>query len=195
MCGQGIYHRDMVSQRTRCHSGKTVRTACPGTGCPSPPRPVHTPPPLLWNLLGGDALSLPSGRKSLPVGSAGSETDAHSVCRVSVVMNPFPFRGSDSPWHPRPMEDGVSVHACCRGHRSLTPWHDSEEGASLLPRCPPLWVPRGKMSSPLMQGGRWRGKLPADSLFWQNHSDGWGKSNPLLFPKVTLFCLGRGVCM
>lgn len=126
------------------------------------------------------------------MGSAGSETDARSVCRVSVFMNPFPFRGSDSPWHPRPMEDGVSVHAHCRGHHSLMPWHDSEEGASLLPRCPPPWVPRGKMPSSLMQGGRWRGKLPADSLFWQNHSDGWGKSNPLLFPKVTLFCLGGG---
>lgn len=39
------------------------------------------------------------------MGSAGSETDARSVCRVPALMNPFPFPGSDSPWHPRPMED------------------------------------------------------------------------------------------
>lgn len=59
----------------------------------------------------------------------------------------------------------MTVRARCQGHPSLMPWPDSKEGALLLPRCPPPWVPRGEMPSSLMQGGRWRGKLPTDSLF------------------------------
>lgn len=47
------------------------------------------------------------------MGSAGSETDARSVCRLAALMSPFPSPAL-SPWHPGPMEDGVTVRAHCQ---------------------------------------------------------------------------------
>lgn len=124
--------------------------------------------------------------------SAGGEADACPVCKVSLFTNHFSFPGSDI-YHQssHPLENGVCVYVCvcfAEVSCSLTARDDSEEEVFLLPQGPPLWVPRRKTPSSLMWGGRRRGKLPADSLFWQNHSGGRG--NPLLFPKVMLFCSG-----
>lgn len=84
------------------------------------------------------------------MGSAGGETDAHSVCRVPALMSPFPSLAL-SPWHPCPMEDGVTACALS-GHPSLMPWPDSEEGALSYPAAP-LWVPRGE-NAKFLEAGR-----------------------------------------